>query len=157
MSEDFLHMPDEELVSRMRADIMRMHVDPDARSVDIELDTHAGICVAELLQLALSHPDNSHTPSQIANKVRERLLEQIIGEPPDVTLHMQALEAFIVLAHLQLAMRHPHASQSPLMQTGFRVAEQIQQQMRLAEMPALAEVVRRGWIGNEPVNDRLRQ
>ena len=54
------------------------------------------------------------------------------------------IEAFYLLALLQLALRHPGALDGPVAVVGRALAENLEQRLGRGG-PAIAEVARRGW------------
>lgn len=80
------------------------------------------------------------------------LLDEALGDMKlqhgRITFALTHVEAFCVLAQLQLAARHPHNT-GPGAEIARRFAELLQQE--ISTTPALAELARRGW---DPEHDQ---
>lgn len=79
--------------------------------------------------------------SDLENQFKKDFRE-LCGGDATITFGFTRLEAWVLFAHVQLALRHP-GNKGPSAEIARKVAERIQK--RVATTGALAEIARRGW------------
>ena len=80
------------------------------------------------------------TENDLLEQFKSEMTAFCEGQP--LSLMLSPIEAWALLSHVQLALRHPQNT-GPTSQIARRWAETIQS--RLVTGPAMSEVARRGW------------
>ena len=88
---------------------------------------------------------NDNTPDAVLGPQFQAELSDLYTSGKIITIDLEPLQAFYLLASLQLALRHPGYT-GPSADTVKDIAAELESELCTDERPAMKEVARRGWI-----------